>query len=54
MVTWIKLLFAQESEFGVANAIAERWSDTEFVGRTTWGYDLTENGYKAKLAEKAH
>ena len=40
-------------EFGVANAIAERWPDTEFVGRTTWGYDLTENGYKAKLAEMA-
>lgn len=40
-------------EFGVANAIAERWPETEFVGRTTWGYDLTENGYKAKLAEKA-
>jgi len=40
-------------EFGVASAIAERWPHTEFVGRTTWGYDLTQDSYKRKLAEKA-
>lgn len=40
-------------EFGVASEIFRRWPQTEFVGRTTWGYDLTENSYKHKLAEKA-
>lgn len=40
-------------EFGVAAEIFRRWPHTEFVGRTTWGYDLTENSYKHKLAEKA-
>lgn len=40
-------------EFGVASAIAERWPHTEFVGRTTWGYDLCQDSYKNKLAEKA-
>ena len=40
-------------EFGVASAIAHRWPETTFVSRSGWGYDLTENGYKHKLAEKA-
>lgn len=40
-------------EFGVASAIAERWPNSQFVSRSNWNYDLTENGYKAKLAEKA-
>lgn len=39
-------------EFGVAKAIAERWPGTEFVSRTDWGYDLTQDSYKQKLAEK--
>jgi len=40
-------------EFGVASAIAERWPQTVFVGRTSWGYDLCQDSYKHKLAEKA-
>ena len=40
-------------EFGVASAIAERWPETEFVSRTNWDYDLTQDSYKKKLAEKA-
>ena len=40
-------------EFGVASEIFRRWPQTEFVGRTTWGYDLTQDSYKRKIAEKA-
>ena len=40
-------------EFGVASAIAERWPETEFVSRTNWAYDLTQDSYKKKLAKKA-
>ena len=47
------ILCTGNPEVGVASAIAKRWPDTVFVGRTTWGYDLTENGYRNKLAEKA-
>jgi NADP-dependent 3-hydroxy acid dehydrogenase YdfG len=47
------ILCTGNPEEGVASAIAKRWPDTVFVGRTTWGYDLTENGYRNKLAEKA-
>lgn len=48
-----KILTTGNPEFGVAKAIAERWPETEFIGRTTWGYDLTQDSYKRKLAEKA-
>lgn len=47
------ILCTGNPETGLAKAIAERWPDTVFVGRTTWGYDLSENGYREKLAEKA-
>ena len=47
------ILCTGNPEKGLASAIAKRWPDTVFVGRTTWGYDLTENGYREKLAEKA-
>ena len=47
------ILCTGNPEVGVASAISKRWPDTVFVGRTTWGYDLTENGYRSKLAEKA-
>ena len=40
-------------EFGVASEIAKRWPETTFVSRTDWGYDLTQDSYKNKLAEKA-
>ena len=40
-------------EFGVASEIFKRWPHTDFVGRTTWGYDLCQDSYKNKLAEKA-
>jgi NADP-dependent 3-hydroxy acid dehydrogenase YdfG len=40
-------------EYGLAQGIAERWPETEFVGRSTWGYDLTDASYQDKLAEKA-
>jgi NADP-dependent 3-hydroxy acid dehydrogenase YdfG len=47
------ILCTGNPEYGVASAIAERWPQTQFVSRTNWNYDLTENGYKHKLAEKA-
>ena len=41
------------NEFGVAKEIAlTSLPDTTFVSRTGWGYDLTQNSYKDKLAEK--
>lgn len=40
-------------EFGVASAVARRWPDAEIVGQTTWGYDLTQESYREKIAEKA-
>ena len=49
----MKILCTGNPEFGVASAIAERWPDTQFVSRTDWNYDLTQNGYKDKLANKA-
>lgn len=48
-----KILCTGNPEYGVASAIAERWPETQFVSRSNWNYDLTENGYKQKLAEKA-
>ena len=47
----MRILCTGNPEFGVASAIAERWPETTFVNRTDWGYDLTQNGYKDKLAE---
>lgn len=47
------ILCTGNPEFGVASAIAERWPETQFVSRTNWNYDLSENSYKQKLAEKA-
>ena len=47
------ILCTGNPDTGVASAIAKRWPGTTFVGRSTWGYDLTENGYREKLAEKA-
>jgi NADP-dependent 3-hydroxy acid dehydrogenase YdfG len=49
----MRIICTGNPEFGVASAIAERWPETTFVSRTDWGYDLTQNGYKDKLAEKA-
>lgn len=40
-------------EFGVASEMAKRWPQATFVSRTDWGYDLTQDGYRQKLAEKA-
>lgn len=40
-------------EFGVSSAIALRWPETVFVSRTDWNYDLGQQGYRNKLAEKA-
>lgn len=48
-----RIICTGNPEFGVAKEVAHRWPETDFVGRTTWGYDLTENNYKSKLAEKA-
>ena len=48
----MKIICTGNPEFGVAKEIAHRWPETTFVSRTGWGYDLTENGYKNKLAEK--
>jgi hypothetical protein len=47
------ILCTGNPEFGVASAIALRWPQTQFVSRTGWEYDLTQNSYKHKLAEKA-
>jgi hypothetical protein len=47
------ILCTGNPETGVAKAIALRWPQTVFVSRTGWEYDLTQNGYKNKLAEKA-
>jgi len=48
-----RILCTGNPEFGVASEIAKRWPDTEFISRTTWGWDLTENGFKQRLAKKA-
>lgn len=40
-------------DFGVAGEIARRWPHAELVGRDTWGYDLTQESYRQKIAEKA-
>ena len=53
---WImdkRIIATGNPEFGVAKAIAERWPHTTFVSRTSWGYDLCQDSYKSKLAEKA-
>jgi hypothetical protein len=47
-----RILCTGNPEFGVAQEIAHRWPQTQFVSRTGWGYDLTQNGYKQKLANK--
>lgn len=47
------ILCTGNPEFGVAKEIAHRWPQTVFVNRTDWGYDLTENSFKQKTAEKA-
>jgi len=49
----MKIICTGNPEFGVAKQIAERFPDTTFVSRTGWGYDLTQDSYKHKLAEKA-
>ena len=49
----MRIICTGNPEFGVAKEIAHRWPETTFVSRTGWGYDLTENGYRNKLAEKA-
>lgn len=49
----MKIIATGNPEFGVAKALAERWPETTFVNRTDWGYDLTQDSYKHKLAEKA-
>jgi hypothetical protein len=48
-----RILCTGNPEFGVASEVALRWPGTVFVSRSTWGYDLCNNSYKAKLAEKA-
>lgn len=49
----LKIICTGNPEFGVAKEIAERFPNTTFVSRTGWGYDLTQDSYKRKLAEKA-
>ena len=49
----MKIIATGNPEFGVAKAIAERFPETTFVNRTDWGYDLCQDSYKKKLAEKA-
>ena len=49
----MKIIATGNPEYGVASAIAERWPTTQFVNRTDWNYDLTNDSYKHKLAEKA-
>jgi hypothetical protein len=48
-----KIICTGNPDFGVASAIADRWPDTVFVSRTNWNYDLTQDSYKNKLAQKA-
>jgi NADP-dependent 3-hydroxy acid dehydrogenase YdfG len=48
-----RIICTGNPEFGVASEIAQRWPTTTFVSRTDWGYDLTQDSYKHKLAEKA-
>ena len=48
-----RIICTGNPETGVASEIAMRWPDTTFVSRTGWAYDLTQNSYKDKLADKA-
>ena len=48
-----RIIATGNPEFGVASEIARRWPQTTFVSRTDWGYDLCQDSYKNKLAEKA-
>lgn len=47
-----KILCTGNPEFGVASEIANIWPETEFISRTGWGWDLTQNNYKRRLAKK--
>lgn len=48
-----RILCTGNPEFGVASEIAIRFPGTEFISRSTWDWDLTQNSYKQRLAEKA-
>lgn len=48
-----RIICTGNPEFGVASEIAQRWPETTFVSRSNWDYDLTQDSYKHKLAEKA-
>jgi hypothetical protein len=41
------------ADFSLASEMKNRWPHTEFVSRDTWGYDLTQESYRNKIAEKA-
>ena len=49
----MRIIATGNPEIGVASAIAKKWPETTFVSQTTWGYDLCQDSYKHKLAEKA-